>query len=116
MNGGLRQLVGPAHEEDNLKRGYAGEICIEADWCLLATIRILKQRLKFDSSIGTIRVMDDEGFINIVERKKDMIISGGFNIFPNEVEEVLNSHPAVQDCAVIGVADEKWGETVNAII
>ena len=45
-----------------------------------------------------------------------MIITGGFNVFPNEVEQVLNSHPAVQDCAVIGVPDEKWGEAVNAIV
>ncbi len=60
--------------------------------------------------------MDDEGFITIVDRKKDMIITGGFNVFPNEVEQVLTGHPAVQDCAVIGVPDEKWGEAVKAVV
>ena len=65
---------------------------------------------------GDIGVMDEEGFITIVDRKKDMIITGGFNVFPNEVEQVLSAHPAVQDCAVIGVPDEKWGEAVKAVI
>jgi len=59
---------------------------------------------------------DAEGFISIVDRKKDMIISGGFNVFPVEIEKVLNSHPAVRDCAVIGVPDPKWGEAVKAVV
>jgi acyl-CoA synthetase (AMP-forming)/AMP-acid ligase II len=65
---------------------------------------------------GDIGVIDQDGFIYIVDRKKDMIISGGFNVFPSEVEQVLWSHPAVQDCAVIGVPDEKWGEAVKAVV
>ena len=65
---------------------------------------------------GGIGVIDEDGFVYIVDRKKDMIISGGFNVFPSEVEQVLWSHPAVQDCAVIGVPDEKWGEAVKAVI
>jgi acyl-CoA synthetase (AMP-forming)/AMP-acid ligase II len=65
---------------------------------------------------GDIGVQDEDGFITIVDRKKDMIISGGFNVYPNEVEQVLNQHPAVQDCAVIGVPDDKWGESVKGVV
>lgn len=59
---------------------------------------------------------DRDGFIYIVDRLRDMIISGGFNVYPSEVEQVLWSHPAVKDCAVIGVPDEKWGEAVTAVV
>lgn len=61
-------------------------------------------------------VKDEQGYITIVDRKKDMIISGGFNIYPVEIENVMNAHPAVHDCAVIGVPDEKWGEAVKAVV
>jgi len=63
-----------------------------------------------------IAVRDADGFFSIVDRKRDLIISGGFNVFPSEVEQVIWSHPAVQDCAVIGVPDEKWGEAVKAVV
>jgi acyl-CoA synthetase (AMP-forming)/AMP-acid ligase II len=65
---------------------------------------------------GDVGYKDEDGFVYIVDRKKDMIISGGFNIFSSEVEQAVLSHPAVQDCAVIGVPDEKWGEAVKAVI
>jgi len=65
---------------------------------------------------GDIGYKDEDGYVYIVDRKKDMIISGGFNIYPSEVEQVILSHPAVQDCAVIGVPDEKWGEAVKAVV
>ncbi len=65
---------------------------------------------------GDIGYLDDEGYLYIVDRKKDMIISGGFNVYPSEVEQVIWSHPAVQDCAVIGVPDENWGEAIKAVI
>ena len=65
---------------------------------------------------GDIGVIDEDGFVYIVDRKKDMIISGGFNVFPSEIEQVLWGHPAVQDCAVIGVPDDKWGEAVKAVV
>lgn len=59
---------------------------------------------------------DAEGYLYIVDRKRDMIISGGFNIFPSEIEQVIWSHPAVADCAVVGTPDDKWGEAVKAVI
>jgi long-chain acyl-CoA synthetase len=65
---------------------------------------------------GDIVIADDEGFIRIVDRKKDMIISGGVNVYPRDVEEALATHPAVAEAAVVGVPDEKWGETVVAYV
>jgi acyl-CoA synthetase (AMP-forming)/AMP-acid ligase II len=60
--------------------------------------------------------VDDEGFIYLVDRKKDMIISGGFNVYPTEVEAVLYQHPAVFEACVVGVPDAQWGESVKAVI
>lgn len=65
---------------------------------------------------GDIGRLDAEGFLFIVDRKKDVIISGGENIFPREVEEALHGHPAVDQVAVIGVPDERWGESVKACV
>ena len=65
---------------------------------------------------GDVGYKDRDGYVYLVDRKKDMIISGGFNVYPNEVEQVILAHPAVQECAVIGVPDDKWGEAVKAVI
>ena len=65
---------------------------------------------------GDLVRMDDEGFIYVVDRKKDMIISGGENIYPVEIENILYGHPDIHECAVIGVPDETWGEVVKAIV
>ncbi len=67
-------------------------------------------------STGDIAMMDDDGFFSIVDRKKDMIIAGGFNIYPRDVEEVLFQHPAIQEAVVLGVPDKYRGETVKAYI
>jgi fatty-acyl-CoA synthase len=65
---------------------------------------------------GDIGYLDDDNYLFIVDRAKDMIITGGFNVYSAEVEQVLLAHPAVQDCAVIGLPDEKWGERVTAVV
>jgi fatty-acyl-CoA synthase len=65
---------------------------------------------------GDVAVMDADGYLHIVDRIKDMIISGGFNVYPREVEDVLMSYPAVASTAVIGVPDEKWGEAVKCFV
>ena len=65
---------------------------------------------------GDAGILDDEGFLYIQDRVKDMIVSGGENVYPREVEDALFQHPAVADVAVIGVPDERWGEAVKAIV
>ena len=65
---------------------------------------------------GDIGYLDEDNYLYIVDRAKDMIITGGFNVYSAEVEQVLLSHPAVQDCAVIGLPDDKWGERVTAVV
>ena len=65
---------------------------------------------------GDIGVMDERGYTKIVDRKKDMILVSGFNVYPNEIEDVIASHPGVLECAVIGVPDAKSGEAVKAFI
>ena len=67
-------------------------------------------------SVGDVAWLDDEGFVYICDRKRDMIISGGVNIYPAEIEDVLHRHPAVEDAAVFGVPDGEWGERVHAAL
>ncbi len=68
------------------------------------------------ASVGDMARRDAEGFLYIVDRKNDMVISGGINIYPREIEELLFTHPRIADCAVIGVPDETWGERLRAFI
>ena len=67
-------------------------------------------------SVGDIAYADDEGYLYICDRKKDMIISGGVNIYPAEIEAVLHGHPQVLDVAVFGIPDDEWGESVYCIV
>lgn len=67
-------------------------------------------------TVGDVARMDGEGYLYIVDRKIDMVISGGVNIYPAEIEALLRSHPAVADVAVIGVPDEEWGESLKAFV
>jgi acyl-CoA synthetase (AMP-forming)/AMP-acid ligase II len=67
-------------------------------------------------SVGDVAWMDDEGFVYVCDRKRDMIISGGVNIYPAEIEDVLHRHPGVEDAAVFGVPDADWGERVHAAV
>jgi acyl-CoA synthetase (AMP-forming)/AMP-acid ligase II len=103
-----------------LPRGETGEICVRGD---LVMKGYYKDPVKTAEAIidgwlhtGDIGHLDAEGYLHITDRKKDMIISGGFNVYPSEVEQVIWSHPAVQDCAVIGVPDADWGEAVKAVV
>jgi long-chain acyl-CoA synthetase len=67
-------------------------------------------------TVGDVAWRDQDGFIHICDRKVDMVISGGVNIYPAEIEAVLHAHPAVEDCAVIGVPDSEWGESLKAVV
>jgi acyl-CoA synthetase (AMP-forming)/AMP-acid ligase II len=100
--------------------GVSGEVLIRAPSMMLgywnnmpATIEALEDGWMHTGDIG---YLDEEHFLFIVDRKKDMIVSGGENIYPREVEEVLHAHPAVAEAAVIGVPDDIWGEAVKAFI
>jgi len=77
-----------------------------------ATAETLKNGWLYSGDMGQ---MDEDGFLYIMDRKKDMIISGGENIYPAEIEDLLLSHPDITDAAVIGTPDEKWGEAIKAI-
>jgi len=107
-------------EAQDVAPGQRGEICVRAPYAMrgywkqpLATKGVLK-----DGWIhtGDVAWRDDEGRIYIVDRKKELIVSGGFNVYPRDVEDALLSHPGVVNAAVIGVPDEKWGEAVKAFV
>ncbi|MFM2370314.1 MAG: long-chain fatty-acid-CoA ligase [Pseudomonadota bacterium] len=109
-------------DEDNrpVPQGESGEICVRGDIVMKGYYRQPEKTAEviIDGWLhtGDIGHLDGEGFLHITDRKKDMIISGGFNVFPSEVEQVIWSHPAVMDCAVIGVPHPDWGETVKAVV
>jgi acyl-CoA synthetase (AMP-forming)/AMP-acid ligase II len=103
-----------------LPTGTSGEICVKGDIVMKGYYKSPDKTAEtiIDGWLhtGDIGHLDTEGYLHLTDRKKDMIISGGFNVFPSEVEQVIWSHPAVQDCAVIGVPDDKWGEAVKAVV
>ncbi|GGP99430.1 acyl-CoA synthetase (AMP-forming)/AMP-acid ligase II [Actinomadura coerulea] len=114
------RIVDPATGEE-LPAGRVGEIIcrtpqnMKGYWGMpAATASALSEDNWFRT--GDAGYLDEDGYLYIHDRVKDMIISGGENIYPAEVENVLMGHPAVSDCAVIGVPDERWGETPKAIV
>lgn len=100
--------------------GDVGEACVRAPWMAagywklpeLTAETIVDCWLHF----GDLARVDEDGYVYLVDRKGDMIITGGMNVYPREVEEVLYQHPAVLEAAVVGVPDEKWGEAVKAVV
>jgi acyl-CoA synthetase (AMP-forming)/AMP-acid ligase II len=90
--------------------GYHGqpEKTREAEWFDLTGKRFIRT--------GDIGRFDDDGFLTLLDRKKDMIISGGFNVYPSDLEAVLHAHEAVKDVAVVGVPSDLWGETPVAFV
>ncbi|MGH3389707.1 MAG: long-chain-fatty-acid--CoA ligase [Actinomadura sp.] len=114
------KIVDPGTDED-LPTGQVGEIMARTAQNMLGYWSLTEataQTLLADGWLrtGDIGYLDEDGYLYIHDRVKDMIISGGENIYPAEVENVLMSHPLVTDCAVIGVPDQKWGETPKALV
>jgi len=103
-----------------LPLGETGEICIKGPALMNgywnqpeATAETLRNGWLHTGDIG---LMDEAGYVFIMDRSKDMVISGGLNVYPREIEEVLLRHPAISQAAVIGVPDPKWGEAVKAVV
>ncbi len=100
--------------------GTTGEICVRGDLVMKGYYHDQEQTetMIVDGWLhtGDIGHLDGEGYLHITDRKKDMIISGGFNVYPSEIEQVIWSHPAVMDCAVIGTPHDDWGEAVTAVV
>ena len=115
---GALEIMGD--EGEILPSGQVGEIVIRGPMVMSAYVNdpaATTEIKRFGwQHTGDVGYRDAEGYIYVTDRKRDLIITGGFNVFPLEVEDVLMSHAAVQDCAVIGVADEKWGEAVKAVV
>ncbi len=114
------RVVVKADDGAILPPGETGEICVRGD-------QVMTGYYKNDAATrativdgwlhtGDIGRFDDDGYLHIVDRKKDMIVSGGFNVHSAEVEQALAEHPAVHEAAVIGVPDDDWGEAVRAVV
>ena len=105
----------------DVPQGEPGEICIRGPqvmagyWNLPEETALVMTADGFFKS-GDIGIMDSRGYVRIVDRKKDMILVSGFNVYPNEIEQVVSMHPGVLECAAIGVGDDKSGEAVKLFV
>ena len=107
-------------EDQVVPPGESGEVCVQG----LNVMKGYHKRPDLDAEAmkggwlhtGDVATQDDEGFLYLVDRKKDMIVSGGFNVFPSEVEKILTDDPSVAAAAVIGVPHDVWGEAVKALV
>lgn len=108
-----------SHDRD-VPTGEVGEIVAKSSHMMAGywnnpseTAEVLKDGWVHTKDMGW---MDDEGYIYLVDRKSHMIISGGFNVYPKEIEDVLYTHPSIREVAVIGIPDDQWGEAVKAVV
>jgi O-succinylbenzoate-CoA ligase len=108
------------NEDREMPRGQIGEIIIRGQHVMKGywkdpeqTARALRNGWLHTGDMG---YMDEDGYVFLVDRKKDMIITGGENVYPREIENLLFEHPVISDAAVIGVPDEKWGESIKAFV
>jgi long-chain acyl-CoA synthetase len=108
-------------EGNDVPLGQPGEICIRGPQVMAGywnrpdeTAKVMTADGYFKS--GDVGVMDERGYVRIVDRKKDMILVSGFNVYPNEIEQVVSMHPGVLECAAIGIPDERSGEAVKLFV
>jgi acyl-CoA synthetase (AMP-forming)/AMP-acid ligase II len=101
--------------------GTEGEVLVKSDHIMTGywkqndkeTLKVLRNGWLYTRDIGR---LDEKGFLYLIDRKNEMIITGGLNVYPAEIEQVLYSHPAVKEAAVIGVPDDEWGESIKAFV
>ncbi len=100
--------------------GEPGEICVQGPLVMAGYLNKPEETAAALEGgwlhTGDVAIRSADGFLRIVDRKKDMIVTGGFNVFAREVEDVIATHPAIRHVAVIGVPDAKWGEAVKAVV
>lgn len=116
---GMRvEILGEDHEP--VAPGVVGEICVRGPGVMKGYHRMPEQTAETLSGgwlhTGDLAIKDEGGFVYIVDRKKDMIVTGGFNVYSREIEDVISQAPAVSAVAVIGVPDDQWGEAVKAVV
>jgi long-chain acyl-CoA synthetase len=106
--------------EKEMPAGEAGEILIKGPQVMSGyykkpeeTGQVLREGWLYTGDIG---FLDEEGYLSVIDRKKDLIISGGFNVYPNEVDDILFAHPKVEEACTVGMPDEYRGETVVAYV
>jgi acyl-CoA synthetase (AMP-forming)/AMP-acid ligase II len=111
-------ILDPA--DNPVPAGTSGEICIRGDTLMNGywqrpeeTATTLRGGWLHTGDVG---MLDEHGYLHILDRLKDMIISGGLNVYPHEIEDLLTAHPGIAEAAVIGIPDEKWGEAVHAVL
>jgi fatty-acyl-CoA synthase len=107
-------------EGNEVPQGEPGEICVRGPLVMKGYKDMPEQTAEAFADgwlhTGDVGKLDEDGFLYIVDRTKDMIVTGGFNVFPREVEDVLTTHEAVGQVVVIGVPDDQWGEAVKAVV
>lgn len=100
--------------------GEVGEICVSGPLLAAGYLNLPEVTAETFKDgwlrTGDLAREDEDGFLHIVGRSKDMVVTGGFNVFPREVEDVVAEHPSVLDVAVVGVPDPQWGEAVTAVV
>ncbi len=114
------RVVDPLTEQD-CAPGQSGEVWVQSPTVMLGYFRRPEETAEAITADGWLRTgdaghVDEDGYLYLTDRVKDMVISGGENIYPAEVENVLHAHPSVAQVAVVGVPDERWGEAVRAIV